>query len=140
MPNKSILTVMLMLSIVSIGQAQLQPQSKLPHSLFPKKENPYFKPLPKTYTPQLLNKNIVIPKTIQAPAPGVVVLANPMNYSHNNGRGFDVYKSNIDGMPVLMPDKNNRESLGIVGKNTSDPKTSDLPEKMLQYNGPQFLK
>jgi hypothetical protein len=37
--------------------------------------------------------------------------AIPPVYKGNNGRGFDIYESQLDGMPVLMPDSANKASL-----------------------------
>lgn len=107
-----------------MGQAQLQPNEKLPYSLIPKKELPFSKPIePKTY--HLPERNIVIgaPKL---PNNNVVALSNPLTYVGNNKQGFDVYKSGIDGMPVLMPDKENAASLGIIQKNPT-------PKMRFQY-------
>jgi hypothetical protein len=36
---------------------------------------------------------------------------SPPVYKGNNGHGFDIYESSIDGMPVLMPDSSNKASL-----------------------------
>jgi hypothetical protein len=35
----------------------------------------------------------------------------PPAYKGNNGRGFDIYESQSDGMPILMPDSANKASL-----------------------------
>lgn len=35
----------------------------------------------------------------------------PPVFRGNNGRGFDVYESQLDGMPILMPDSANKASL-----------------------------
>jgi hypothetical protein len=42
----------------------------------------------------------------------------PPVYRGNNGRGFDIYESTLDGMPVLIPDSSNKASLnnGTVKK------------------------
>lgn len=37
-------------------------------------------------------------------------------YKGNNGRGFDVYESTIDNMPILMPDSANRALLQMPGR------------------------
>jgi hypothetical protein len=44
----------------------------------------------------------------------------PPVYNGNNGQGFDVYRSQVDNMPILMPDSVNAASL----KMKVDPKRS----------------
>jgi hypothetical protein len=48
----------------------------------------------------------------------ITIKPAPPVYKGNNGRGFDIYESTIDGMPVLMPDSSNKASLnnGAVKK------------------------
>jgi hypothetical protein len=44
--------------------------------------------------------------------PNAITKPSPLNYVDNNGQGFDIYRSGVDNMPVLMPDSANRASLG----------------------------
>lgn len=112
-----IITAVILSGSSYIGHAQFQQKNKQPFSLFPKTENPYRTPTPLATLPPKLK--VVIPKS-QSNTGNAVILNNPLTYAYNNQKGFDVYKSNIDGMPVLMPDKENRASLGMVER----PKTS----------------
>jgi hypothetical protein len=43
-----------------------------------------------------------------------------LKYKSNNGQGFDIYESGLDGMPILMPDKNNKSSLGMSKSNPTE--------------------
>ncbi|PZP50959.1 MAG: hypothetical protein DI598_04405 [Pseudopedobacter saltans] len=122
------------LEFCTVGYAQLETKPRTPYSLFPKKQKPY-EPSIKPPVWQQPQKNVTIAPRVKIQNLGVGILNNPLTYSHNNKRGFDVYKSDIDGMPVAMPDKENTASLGMTPK-----KTSELPEVYLDYKGPQFLE
>lgn len=50
-------------------------------------------------------------------------------YQSNNGQGFDIYESDVDRMPVLMPDKTNTTSLGM---NKTQNQPSLLPFRKYQ--------
>lgn len=63
----------------------------------------------------------------------------PPVFRGNNGRGFDVYESQLDGMPILMPDSANKASLnyGSVKKvpgvyQVPGPKIYRLPKAGVQ--------
>ncbi|MFT4203436.1 MAG: hypothetical protein QM610_05930 [Chitinophagaceae bacterium] len=139
MGKLSVMASVLTLVICYAAHAQLQPKGKQPYSLSPKKEKPYMytQPLPQTPVPQ--NFKVVTPQK-QSAAADVIVLSNPLTYSHNNGQGFDVYRSNIDGMGVLMPDVANCASLGMSNKNAQRTTIPHIPEKVLQFKGPEYLK
>lgn len=142
---KLFVTLIMLLAFYGIGNAQLQPKKELSYQLFPKKEKSYLTPPSKSIIPAPLQKGnplIIIPSTpsiMQTPNSSVVALQNPFAYSHSNGRGFDVYKSGVDNMPVLMPDKENAASLGMAKKEKTNTKT-ELPEVVVPYNGPSFLR
>lgn len=51
----------------------------------------------------------------------VLRLPSPLVYKGNNGKGFDIYESGIDGMPVLMPDSANKNSLQLKQTPNSRP-------------------
>lgn len=60
------------------------------------------------------------PKQNNLPVTSAVkILPNEMEFAYNNGNGFDVYRSQIDGMQILQPDAANSRSLGIKTKSPS---------------------
>lgn len=52
-------------------------------------------------------------------------------YKGNNGSGFDLYQSTLDGMAVICPDKNNKHAIPTIG-HLIDPRiTLSLPKQAL---------
>ncbi|WP_447640823.1 MULTISPECIES: hypothetical protein [Chitinophagaceae] len=111
MQKQWMLLTFLVLGSVTFASAQLQPKSTYPYRLFPKKET-FPKPIPHYEAPKTYHYTIP-PKQNATVNNHIIALKNPLIYSHNNKQGFDVYKSEIDGMAVLVPDKENRASLGM---------------------------
>lgn len=52
-------------------------------------------------------------------------------YKGNNGGGFDIYQSTLDGMAVICPDKNNKHAIPTIG-HLIDPRiTPSMPKQAL---------
>ncbi len=73
---------------------------------------------------------------IVQPAKDSIVMPNALKgqnfglkYQSNNDQGFDIYESDVDRMPVLMPDKTNTTSLGM---NKTQNQPSLLPYRKYQ--------
>jgi hypothetical protein len=52
-------------------------------------------------------------------------------FKGNNGGGFDIYQSTIDGMTVLRPDKNNPSNIPTIGYPIHPNKTVLISPKFL---------
>jgi hypothetical protein len=55
------------------------------------------------------------PAPINNNMPNAIRDTPPPVYNGNNGQGFDVYRSQVDNMPILMPDSLNAASLKMKG-------------------------
>ena len=105
---------LLLLSCATIVKAQekkyefkVRPFGKTPYSYTPKdtslvKVFPGNPLLPKQQNNMIIERNLA-----------VIKLSNPLTEIGNNGKGMDIYRSQIDGMPVGIPDANNSASLGM---------------------------
>ena len=63
---------------------------------------------------EMLRKLILPPKNLPFidTMPNAITLPSlPPVYDGNNGRGFDIYRSQVDNMPILMPDSANAATL-----------------------------
>jgi len=54
----------------------------------------------------------------------------PPVYDRNNDWGFDIYRSQIDNMPILMPDSVNAATLKIKTNPKIQPSTTVQPKKL----------
>jgi hypothetical protein len=54
----------------------------------------------------------------------------PIIYDHNNSWGFDIYRSQVDNMPILMPDSENAATLKIKTNPQIQLSTPVQPKKL----------
>lgn len=61
-------------------------------------------------------------------------------YKGNNGSGFDIYQSTLDGMAIISPDKNNKSHIPTIG-HAIDPKIAlIMPKQALADSIPKERK